>query len=69
MTSWEVWFRGGKWGLYIRNYFAQGMRPEYYLFKAINRETALYLVTEKLAGDFCGQVEDIIDGRRDCEKP
>lgn len=69
MISWEVWFRRGEWGLYLRNYFAQGINPDYHLFKPINRETALYLVTEKLAGDLYGQVEDIIKGTRDCEKP
>ena len=60
MISWEVWLRDGKWGLYIRDYFAHGVKPDYTLFKAIDQETAVYLVTKHLAGDLYGGVGGIL---------
>lgn len=58
MTSWEVMKRGEQWGLYIRDYPAQGINPYYNLIKYIDEIFARYLVSEGLAGDLYGQMSE-----------
>lgn len=56
MTSWEVICRDGKWELCVRDYFCQGIKPEYILIASINEERARWLVGEKLANDLYGRL-------------
>lgn len=68
MKSWEVWFRHGQWGLYIRDYFAQGCPVDYHLVKKICEQDAVQLVQDKLAGDLYGQVRDILISGKNFEE-
>lgn len=60
MITWEVFKRRDEgWGLYIRNYAAQGLRPEYVKFRDITEQEAVMLVETELAGDLYGQVREL----------
>jgi len=56
--SWVVWKRNSEWGLYIRDYPAQGENPSYFKVRVITKEFAQYLDDNRLANDLYGQLED-----------
>jgi hypothetical protein len=51
MKTWAVLKRNEQWGLYIRDYFCQGVPPDYTLFKQVSTEQARELVRDGLADD------------------
>jgi len=61
MLSWEIMRHRDQWGLFIRDYYAQGNRPDYHLFKKINEAMAIKLVQDELAGDLYGDIKKLIN--------
>jgi hypothetical protein len=56
MISWEVRKRDGIFGLWIRDYPAQGLPVEWTLFKPIDFEMGRFLIESNLAH---GELKDI----------
>lgn len=56
-VSWVIIKKRGLFGLYIRNYMAQGIPPEYEFFAEIEPDAAAYLVELGLAHDMFGTIK------------